>query len=291
MKFLPYICVILAACSALMTRTPSPVEGTSPALSVTTEAPNTTAASDVSDTAALNPAAVVSYTDGPTPLTVDQFADLQKWLKDGKPLQEWVDAHPDPALEQAPSLPEQMLAEANRLGPYRSLDPSLCRAAQDYADHLARTNQQGHFADGSPEQRAKRAGFTGSIRTPGRLHQDGWTHYGLGEVLAFGHQSIESAFQGWMASQGHKEALMEPSYDVAGFGNNGTIWVGMFGNSTGSPPEYKASPLSQLQQCGPNGCYVVPQQSTQSTRYYTQPAMQPQTYQRRGLFGGRFRRW
>lgn len=37
-------------------------------------------------------------TDGPTPLTEEQFADLQRWLKSGGSLQEWADKHPDPAL-------------------------------------------------------------------------------------------------------------------------------------------------------------------------------------------------
>lgn len=31
----------------------------------------------------------VTYTDGPTPLTEEQFADLQKWLRDGKSIESW----------------------------------------------------------------------------------------------------------------------------------------------------------------------------------------------------------
>lgn len=131
-----------------------------------------------------------------------------------------------------PALAEQMLAESNRLaGTYRTLDQSLCQAAQDYADYLARTRQQGHFADGDPEQRAKRAGFTGSLRMPGKRLSSTETSYGLGEVLAFGHHNPDAAFFGWMNSPGHKEALLERTFDVAGFGQNGTIRVGMFGNT------------------------------------------------------------
>lgn len=66
---------------------------------------------------------------------------------------------------------------------------------------------------------------------PGRLRADGWTAYGLGEVLVFGARDAEGAFQAWMDSPGHRAALMETTFDVAGFGHNGTIWVAMFGRA------------------------------------------------------------
>lgn len=172
------------------------------------------------------------------------------------------------------TLAEQMLAEhdrirgLNKLCPL-TLDPSLCRAAQDYADHLARTRQQGHYADGTPEQRAARAGFTGSIDMPKQFVSKGVYRCGQGEVLAFGHPSIEAAFQGWMESDGHRAALMEPTFDVCGFGRNGNVFVGVLGNTKAEPPKVQSVPVQSY--------YVAPHQST---RYYTHP--------RRGLFG---RRW
>lgn len=154
-----------------------------------------------------------------------------------------------------PTVAEQMLAEANRIGPYRTLDVDLCKAAQYYANYLAATGKQGHFADGDPEYRARRAGFTGSLRTSGKLRDDGWMSYDLGEVLAFGPHDSDSAFEAWMQSYGHKKALLETEYDVAGFAQVGTIWVGMFGNSRVSAPAPKLAATPQ-----PVRRYAAPQQ-------------------------------
>lgn len=53
-------------------------------------------------TAVSNPTVkpIETLTDGPTPLTEEEFADLQKWVRAGKPIQEWVDNHPDPATKR-----------------------------------------------------------------------------------------------------------------------------------------------------------------------------------------------
>jgi hypothetical protein len=191
---------------------------------------------------------------------------------------------------------EQMLATANRLGPYRSLDPSLCQAAQQYADHLARTRQQGHFADQGPEERAARAGFTGSLRGPVTITGPGTTKFGLGEVLAFGHPDVEAAFEGWMNSKGHREALQEPLYDVAGFGRNGRVFVGLFGNSKAAPPKLATAAAPTFTQCQPGQPCYQPRQSQpvyrqpqQTYRGYSQcgPGGCGPAYQRRGLFGRR----
>jgi hypothetical protein len=195
-----------------------------------------------------------------------------------------------------PTLAEQMLATANRLGPYRSLDPALCQAAQQYADYLARTRQQGHFADQGPEERAKRAGFTGSLRGPVTVTGPGTTKFGLGEVLAFGHPDIEAAFEGWMNSKGHREALQEPLYDVAGFGRNGRVFVGLFGNSKAAPPKLATAAAPTFTQCQPGQPCYQPRQSQpvyrqpqQTYRGYSQcgPGGCGPAYQRRGLFGRR----
>jgi uncharacterized protein YkwD len=195
-----------------------------------------------------------------------------------------------------PTLAEQMLATANRLGPYRTRDPALCQAAQDYADHLARTRQQGHFADQGPEERAKRAGFTGSLRGPVTVIGPGQTKFGLGEVLAFGHPDVDAAFEGWMNSKGHREALQEPLYDVAGFGRNGRVFVGLFGNSQAAPPKLVTAAAPTFTQCQPGQACYQPRQSQpvyrqpqQTYRGYSQcgPGGCGPAYQRRGLFGRR----
>ncbi len=73
----------------------SPVKALAVANDPSDEAqPNTVAVPIDND---VTPAAA-SYTDGPTPLTIEQFAELQKWLRDGKSLSEWVDNNPDPEI-------------------------------------------------------------------------------------------------------------------------------------------------------------------------------------------------
>lgn len=42
----------------------------------------------------VNPEPVVEPSPEPAPLTEAEFADLQQWLKDGKPLSKWVALHP-----------------------------------------------------------------------------------------------------------------------------------------------------------------------------------------------------
>lgn len=182
---------------------------------------------------------------------------------------------PEPSEPKPLSLPELMLAQHNSirasagLSP-QSLDENLCKAAQDYADYLARYNLWGHYAYGSPEYRAQRAGCMYSL--DGTIKPNGMI--GIGEVLAM--QTFPDrveVFQDWLDSPKHKEALLEPIYDRAGFGHSGRIFVGMFANSN-----VPAQPASQ-----PSYAQAQP-----ATRYYYQPQYsQPQYYRRRGLFGRR----
>lgn len=199
------------------------------------------------------------------------------------------------AFSSPPTLAEQMLEAANRLGPYRTLDPTLCQAAQDYADYLAEYRQQGHYADGTPPQRVARAGFTGSLEFNERLgnwYYDGrsWKRERVsnwGEVLAFGHPDVDSAFRGWMASTGHKEAVLESSFDVAGFGKakDAPIYVGIFGNSQATPVTVAAAKAVQVEQ--PSGRWVTVEEPTYGpfgrqrgtqtvTRWQGPPRQQPQ---------------
>lgn len=276
--------------------------------------------------------------DGPTPLTEAEFADLQKWLKDGNEIHTWVQRQTDknkrhvflgyadndkicgicdkpendaihmkmpevdwttcqickgtgllhgalcPTCDGAsnPKLftqppPDDLLTLTNNLR-FTLLrhDDQLAQAAQQYADYLARTRQQGHFADGDPEYRARRAGFTGTLRTP--VRPDGWV--GIGEVTAHGQHTAAEAIDDWLKSPGHKAALLEPSFDVAGFGNCGTTWVGLIGRKTTEADQLKpasnASILSgQFQPTGqsPGRAISVPQ--THRGRQYFRPIIEP----------------
>jgi uncharacterized protein YkwD len=148
-------------------------------------------------------------------------------------------------LSAADPIHNVMLAAANRErdiagAPTLRTSQPLTNAAQWYADFLHRTRQQGHYAYGMPWDRARAAGFTGTILFNEREGNWYWTGlswkreigHDAGEVLCFGGQSVEDALDGWMKSAGHRAAVLEPSFDVAGFGQHGTVWVGMLGNST-----------------------------------------------------------
>ncbi len=104
--------LLFGAISYYAQPTPVPV----PAVLTTPQAVTTTV-----PTAEVEPVStvVVSETDGPTPLTEEEFADLQRWLKQGKPLQEWVAKHPDPALKQStPPVSPPLPRPANTGGHY-----------------------------------------------------------------------------------------------------------------------------------------------------------------------------
>lgn len=229
------IAITTALCACL-----SPAKHSTPAASIapagsakmTPDQPvsETAAAGKDAEIASTKPAATAVAEDG-----FDPTAVVSETVADGGTVSHFAPA--EPATASAPAgltISQQMLAACNRLTPncQRVESPALSIAAQRYADYLARTHQQGHYANGSPEQRAAAAGFTGTLLTPGRRGADGWTHYGIGEVLSFGAQDIGGAFNGWLQSPGHRAALMESSYDVAGFGQSGTVHVGLFGRST-----------------------------------------------------------
>jgi uncharacterized protein YkwD len=148
-----------------------------------------------------------------------------------------------PAIVSAESL-NPMLGQHNAIRAGYGLEPcqhspELTSAAQSYANYLAATGIQDHFADGRPWDRAARAGFTGTMLFNERLGN--WYYTGLewkrvvhhdgGEVLSFGGHNMGDAFAGWLKSDRHRAALLEPSFDSAGFGQSGTVHVGMFGNS------------------------------------------------------------
>jgi hypothetical protein len=114
--------------------------------------------------------------------------------------------------------------------PIAPIDESLTAAAQDQASHLGRygyTGSGGHtFGNGTSTSRAAKHGFTGTLVGPGGM---------LGEIIACGQQSPQAAFASWARhDSGHYLRLLEPSYNVCGFGHSRNawgqdIWVAMYG--------------------------------------------------------------
>ncbi|MGH2354502.1 MAG: CAP domain-containing protein [Chloroflexota bacterium] len=88
------------------------------------------------------------------------------------------------------------------LAPLRS-DPRLTTASRRYADFQAQGDCTGHFCDGSPADRARRAGYPSEY---------------VGENWAGGYQTPEEVVGGWMASEGHRANILKPDYQAIGVG-------------------------------------------------------------------------
>jgi uncharacterized protein YkwD len=102
-------------------------------------------------------------------------------------------------------------------------NPLLDSDAQQYADFIASRSILSHTADGRTlDMRAEAAGYTG------------WK--ALGENLAGGYDTPEQAVTAWLASPGHHDIIMSPSYTETGVGcawnaasPYGSFWVQEFG--------------------------------------------------------------
>ena len=103
---------------------------------------------------------------------------------------------------------------AQNLGPL-NLDAALCRAAQSFAEYMAKNGTFSHTADGrNPSARAQAAGYRGG---------------GVGENIAAGYRDVTAVVKGWMNSPGHRANILGKRYGVVGFGKSGKYWVAMFG--------------------------------------------------------------
>jgi uncharacterized protein YkwD len=116
------------------------------------------------------------------------------------------------------------------LGPL-SLSSQLSEAAQKYSQVLASSGCFEHTCGPVPN-------FVDRI---GQSGYSGWTS--LGENIAAGYPSPEAVVGGWMASPGHRENILSPSYSevgigmVSGSGQLGTYWTEEFGTRpTAAPP-------------------------------------------------------
>lgn len=101
------------------------------------------------------------------------------------------------------------------LGALRA-DPELTRAAQAYAEDMAAHDYFSHEGrDGSTVlTRARAAGCQGR----------GY----LAENIAWGQRSAQSAFNGWIASAGHRRNMLGANYGAFGLGQSQGYWVLIF---------------------------------------------------------------
>ncbi len=113
--------------------------------------------------------------------------------------------------------------KSRRLGPLRP-NRALSSAAQTYADKMMREGFYGHV---SPR------GDT----VLERVQASGYDAERTGENLASGQPTAEQAMDNWMASKGHRDNILAPSFQDVGFGvsvleSEGelkVLWVQFFG--------------------------------------------------------------
>jgi uncharacterized protein YkwD len=67
------------------------------------------------------------------------------------------------------------------------------------------------------------------MASSGFRHSSGWIAFGGLEVIAMGHSSPEDVVRGWMASPGHRNALMSPNVSRFGVGRFSNLWTGLTG--------------------------------------------------------------
>ena len=102
-----------------------------------------------------------------------------------------------------------------------ALNVKLTAAAKEYAEFLARTGKFGHSEEGSPSQRIKKQGY--SFRA-------------MGENIAKGQGTAESAVNSWMHSDGHRANIINKKFKEVGFGvardpKGHMVWVADFGTA------------------------------------------------------------
>jgi uncharacterized protein YkwD len=100
---------------------------------------------------------------------------------------------------------------------------ALMRMAQDYAGVMGDGTCFSHACGSTLGQRINQSGYTD------------WT--AAGENIALGQATPEAVMSAWMASQGHRDNLLNPAYKHIGVGlaarsNGQLVWVQDFGAST-----------------------------------------------------------
>jgi uncharacterized protein YkwD len=114
--------------------------------------------------------------------------------------------------------------------PPLAVSSELSNAAQAYSVVLATSDCFAHTCGPVPDV-AERAGQAG---------YHGWT--AIGENIGAGYPTPEAVVAGWMASPGHRQNLLSPSYREIGIGlatggdRYGTFWTQDFGTRRNAPP-------------------------------------------------------
>ena len=108
----------------------------------------------------------------------------------------------------------------------------LARAADAHAQALAEGEASGHFGhDGSDPLR--------------RIEEAGYRPQAFGENIAQGSLAPRRIVQAWLLSPGHRQVLLDPSYQEIGLGGvldpDHPIWVADFGSEK-EPPTTKCHP-------------------------------------------------
>jgi len=100
------------------------------------------------------------------------------------------------------------------------LNAQLSKAAQSYAEYLAKSGKFSHTAKGTMSSRIKDAGYKPKA---------------VGENIAVGQRSPSSAVNSWMHSEGHKKNILNKKFTEVGFGvakdkRGRMLWVTDFGD-------------------------------------------------------------
>jgi uncharacterized protein YkwD len=126
-----------------------------------------------------------------------------------------VPVHEHPTILRMLALNNQIRARRG-LAPH-SLSIELTNAAQDHAVYMASRHNFDHYSNGGPSGRARRWGYSTSVR----------------ENIARGQGNVDQAFNTWVGSGAHYASIVSGTSE-AGFGmavaRNGTpYYVGVYG--------------------------------------------------------------
>jgi uncharacterized protein YkwD len=95
-------------------------------------------------------------------------------------------------------------------------------------DHSAEQRLHRYMGHGSPD--AARDDLGDRIRLAGYRGRS-WA-----EVVAMGYPDVASVVDGWMRSRDHREILLDPDLEEAGFARDGAYWTGNFGTPLPAAP-------------------------------------------------------
>lgn len=123
-------------------------------------------------------------------------------------------------------------ARAREGAPPLWADVLLAKAAGAHAQALAEGGASGHF------------GYDGSDPLK-RIEEVGYLPRAFGENIARGSLAPRLIVEAWLLSPGHRQILLEPSYQEIGLGgmlsSDDPIWVAVFGSEK-EPPKTKCHP-------------------------------------------------